>query len=115
MFYEPLTNQQLSVEHGVMGHVAFQTSPPLFRHWRLTTDGPVATLVLDVDEGGGLAPGYELTLRSHDLGLGIGPDGPVQRPRFEDPGVRSVVVTSGKDKIFCAGANIRMLAAASHP
>src|SRR3984957_10030306 len=115
MFYEPLTNQQLSVEHGVMGHVPFQTSPPLYRHWRLTTDGPVATLVLDVDEAGGLVPGYELKLNSYDLGVDIELYDAVQRLRFEHPEVRSVVVTSGKDKIFCAGANIRMLAASSHP
>jgi benzoyl-CoA-dihydrodiol lyase len=98
-----------------MGHVTFQTSPPLYRHWRLTTDGPVATLVLDVDEAGGLVPGYELKLNSYDLGVDIELYDAVQRLRFEHPEVRSVVVTSGKDKIFCAGANIRMLAASSHP
>src|ERR1700722_16995065 len=114
MFYEPLTNQQLSVEHGVMGHVAFQTSPPLFRHWRLTTDGPVATLVLDVDEAGGLVPGYELKLNSYDLGVDIELYDAVQRLRFEHPEVKAVVMTSGKEKIFCAGANIRMLAASAH-
>jgi benzoyl-CoA-dihydrodiol lyase len=98
-----------------MGRVTFQTSPPRYRHWRLSTDGPVATLVLDVDEAGGLVPGYDLKLNSYDLGVDIELYDAGQRLRFEHPEVRSVVVTSGKDKIFCAGANIRMLAASSHP
>src|SRR3984957_20023429 len=98
-----------------MEHVRFQTSPPQYRHWRLTADGTVATLVLDVDEAGGLVPGYDLKLNSYDLGVDIELYDAGQRLRFEHPEVRSVVVTSGKDKIFCAGANIRMLAASSHP
>jgi benzoyl-CoA-dihydrodiol lyase len=98
-----------------MEHVRFQTSPPQYRHWRLTADGAVATLVLDVDEAGGLVPGYDLKLNSYDLGVDIELYDAGQRLRFEHPEVRSVVVTSGKDKIFCAGANIRMLAASSHP
>jgi benzoyl-CoA-dihydrodiol lyase len=86
-----------------------------YRHWRLAFDGPVATLTMDVDEGGGLAPGYALKLNSYDLGVDIEFYDAVQRLRFEHPEVRAVVLTSGKEKVFCAGANIRMLAAAPHP
>ena len=94
--------------------VEFRTDPERYRHWRLTTDGPVATLTMDVDEQGGLVPGYELKLNSYDLGVDIELYDAVQRLRFEHPEVRTVVLTSGKPKIFCAGANIRMLAAAPH-
>jgi benzoyl-CoA-dihydrodiol lyase len=97
-----------------MAHVEFRTSPSEYRHWRLAVDGPVATLTMDVDEQGGLVPGYELKLNSYDLGVDIELYDAVQRLRFEHPGVKSVVVTSGKEKIFCAGANIRMLAASEH-
>ena len=97
-----------------MAHVEFRTSPDRYRHWRLTVDGHVATLTMDVDEAGGLVPGYELKLNSYDLGVDIELYDAVQRLRFEHPEVKSVVLTSGKDKIFCAGANIRMLAAAEH-
>ncbi len=95
--------------------VDFLTSPDRYRHWRLSVDGQVATLTMDVDEQGGLVPGYELKLNSYDLGVDIELADAVQRLRFEYPHVRAVVLTSGKDKVFCAGANIRMLAAASHP
>ena len=98
-----------------MSHVEFRTCPANYRHWRLAVDGPVATLTMDVDEQGGLVPGYELKLNSYDLGVDIELYDAVQRLRFEHPEVKSVVVTSGKEKIFCAGANIRMLAASSHP
>src|SRR5690349_5694078 len=98
-----------------MSHVEFRTSPAKYRHWRLAVDGPVATLAMDVDEQGGLVPGYELKLNSYDLGVDVELYDAVQRLRFEDPEVKAVVMTSGKEKIFCAGANIRMLAAASHP
>jgi benzoyl-CoA-dihydrodiol lyase len=94
--------------------VEFRTCPESYRHWRLATDGQVATLVMDVAEQGGLAQGYELKLNSYDLGVDIELYDAVQRLRFEHPEVRAVVVTSGKEKIFCAGANIRMLAASSH-
>jgi benzoyl-CoA-dihydrodiol lyase len=97
-----------------MSHVEFRTSPAQYRHWRLDVDGPVATLVMDVDEQGGLVPGYELKLNSYDLGVDIELYDAVQRLRFEHPGVKAVVITSGKEKIFCAGANIRMLAASEH-
>ncbi|MDL4817474.1 2,3-epoxybenzoyl-CoA dihydrolase [Actinomadura opuntiae] len=95
-------------------HVEFRTDPARYRHWRVEVDGPVATLTMDVDEQGGLVPGYELKLNSYDLGVDIELYDAVQRLRFEQPGVRTVVVTSGKEKIFCAGANIRMLAASEH-
>ncbi len=98
-----------------MEHVEFRTCPAKYRHWRLAIDGPVATLTMDVDEQGGLVPGYELKLNSYDLGVDIELYDAIQRLRFEHPEVKAVVVTSGKEKIFCAGANIRMLAASSHP
>ena len=97
-----------------MSHVEFRTSPARYRHWRLAVDGPVATLAMDVDEQGGLVPGYELKLNSYDLGVDIELYDAVQRLRFEHPEVKAVVMTSGKEKIFCAGANIRMLAASAH-
>src|ERR1700756_5851923 len=97
------------------GLVSFQTSPEHYRHWKLAIDGQAATLTMDVDEQGGLVPGYELKLNSYDLGVDIELYDAVQRLRFEHPEVKSVVITSGKEKVFCAGANIRMLAAASHP
>ena len=77
--------------------------------------GPVATLAMDVDENGGLVPGYELKLNSYDLGVDIELNDAVQRLRFEHPEVRCVIVTSGKERVFCAGANIRMLGLSSHP
>jgi benzoyl-CoA-dihydrodiol lyase len=97
-----------------MIRVDFQTDPSRYRHWRLDVAGPVATLVMDVDERGGLVPGYELKLNSYDLGVDIELYDAVQRLRFEHPEVATVVVTSGKDRIFCAGANIRMLAGSPH-
>src|SRR5256886_807117 len=95
-------------------HVEFRVHRSGYRHWRLTFDGPVATLAMDVDEHGGLVPGYELKLNSYDLGVDIELCDAVQRLRFEHPEVRTVVVTSGKERIFCAGANIRMLATSPH-
>ena len=95
--------------------VGFQTHPSHYKHWRLALQGAVATLTMDVDAHGGLVPGYELKLNSYDLGVDIELYDAVQRLRFEHPEVRAVVVTSGKDKVFCAGANIRMLAASPHP
>src|SRR5713226_5856759 len=95
--------------------VEFRVSPDRYKHWRMSCDGPVATLVMDVDEQGGLVPGYELKLNSYDLGVDIELYDAVQRLRFEHPEVRAVVLTSLKEKIFCAGANIRMLATSEHP
>jgi len=94
--------------------VEFRVQPDAYRHWELRIDGPVATLTMDVAEDGGLLPGYELKLNSYDLGVDIELYDAVQRLRFEHPGVRVVVLASGKDKIFCAGANIRMLAGSEH-
>ena len=94
--------------------VEFRTSPAEYRHWRLDVDGPVATLTMDVAEQGGLRPGYELKLNSYDLGVDIELYDAVQRLRFEHPEVKTVVVTSGNEKVFCAGANIRMLAGSGH-
>jgi benzoyl-CoA-dihydrodiol lyase len=95
--------------------VSFQTDPGRYRHWRLAVDAPVATLAMDVQENGGLRDGYELKLNSYDLGVDIELYDAVQRLRFEHPEVRAVVITSAREKIFCAGANIRMLAASPHP
>ena len=95
-------------------HVEFRVRRSDYRHWRLAIDGSVATVAMDVDEQGGLVPGYELKLNSYDLGVDIELYDIVQRLRFEHPEVRAVVMTSGKDRIFCAGANIRMLAASEH-
>jgi benzoyl-CoA-dihydrodiol lyase len=115
IFYITLTMVRRDVENGSM--VSFEVHPDNYRHWRLRVDGDdrsIAWLILDVDEQGGIAPGYELKLNSYDLGVDIELYDATQRLRFEHPGVRTVVLTSGKDKVFCAGANIRMLAAASH-
>src|ERR1035441_4363351 len=95
--------------------VDFRVDPSAYRHWKVLCDGSIATLVMDVAEHGGLRPGYELKLNSYDLGVDIELHDAVQRLRFEHPEVRTVVVTSGKEKVFCAGANIRMLASSSHP
>ncbi|HEX6313191.1 MAG TPA: 2,3-epoxybenzoyl-CoA dihydrolase [Acidimicrobiia bacterium] len=94
--------------------IEFATHPDRYRHWRLELRPPVATLVMDVEETGGLAPGYELKLNSYDLGVDIELADAVQRLRFEHPDIRAVVLTSAKDKVFCAGANIRMLASSTH-
>jgi benzoyl-CoA-dihydrodiol lyase len=97
-----------------INRVDFRTQPECYRHWRLTFDGPVATLAMDVAEDGGLRPGYKLKLNSYDLGVDIELHDALQRIRFEHPEVRSVVVTSMKDRIFCSGANIFMLGLSSH-
>ena len=94
--------------------IDFRTDPSRYRHWRVEYDGPVATLAMDVDEKGGLFDGYELKLNSYDLGVDIELNDAVQRMRFEHPEVKVVVLRSGKDNVFCAGANIRMLGGAAH-
>ncbi len=94
--------------------VDYQTSPDQYRHWTLAVDGAIATLTMMVDEDGGLREGYKLKLNSYDLGVDIELHDAVQRIRFEHPGVRTVVVTSGRDRIFCSGANIFMLGKSSH-
>jgi benzoyl-CoA-dihydrodiol lyase len=102
----PLANGQTRID--------FQTEPSRYRHWKLQIDGDVATLLLDVDEKGALFEGYELKLNSYDLGVDIELADAIERLRFEHPQVRVVVLRSAKPRVFCAGANIRMLAGASH-
>jgi benzoyl-CoA-dihydrodiol lyase len=94
--------------------IDFQTNPTRYRHWKLSFDGRVATLALDVDETGGIHPGYELKLNSYDLGVDIELYDAIQRLRFEHPEVASVILTSAKERVFCAGANIRMLSQSEH-
>ena len=94
--------------------VSFSTAPDRYRHWRLDVDGEVATATLTVDENGGLVAGYELKMNSYDLGVDIELYDLTQRLRFEHPGVKSVVMTGGLERMFCAGANIRMLAQSPH-
>ena len=94
--------------------IDFRTEPAKYKHWKLTVDGSIATLAMDVREDGGLRPGYELKLNSYDLGVDIELYDALQRLRFEHPEVGAVLVTSGKDRVFCAGANIRMLGQSSH-
>ena len=91
-----------------------RTAPERYRHWRLRIEGRLATLTLDVDESGGLAPGYELKLNSYDLGVDVELADAVQRLRFEHPEVAAVVLRSDRERVFCAGANIRMLGTSSH-
>jgi len=94
--------------------IDFRVEPSSYRHWKVDYDGPVATLSMDVDEQGGIFEGYELKLNSYDLGVDIELNDIVQRMRFERPDIKVVVLRSGKDNVFCAGANIRMLGAAEH-
>ena len=94
--------------------VEFRTRPDRYRHWSLEIDGPVATLRLAVDEQGGIGPGYELKLNSYDLGVDIELHDAVERLRFEHPEVGAVVVTSARERVFSAGANIRMLGQSGH-
>ena len=97
-----------------MPAVSFDTSPDRYRHWKLTFDGPIATLSMDVQEDAGLSPDYKLKLNSYDLGVDIELADAIQRLRFEHPEVHTVVVTSLKERIFCAGANIFMLRGSTH-
>jgi benzoyl-CoA-dihydrodiol lyase len=94
--------------------VDYRTEPSQYRHWKLAFAGDVATLSIDIDEDGGLRPGYKLKLNSYDLGVDIELHDALNRVRFEHPEVRTVVVTSGKDRVFCSGANIFMLGVSSH-
>jgi benzoyl-CoA-dihydrodiol lyase len=95
--------------------IDFQTSPDQYRHWRLTFDGPKAQLAMSVDPEAPFAEGYELKLNSYDLGVDIELCDAIQRLRFEHPEVQVLEVTSGTERVFCAGANIRMLASSTHP
>ena len=94
--------------------VDYRTDPTQYRHWTLSVEGAIARLSLDIAEDGGIRPGYKLKLNSYDLGVDIELHDALNRIRFEHPNVRSVVVTSGKDRIFCSGANIFMLGVSSH-
>ena len=94
--------------------VDYQTHPSQYKHWKLSFDGAIATLTADFDENGGLAPGYKLKLNSYDLGVDIELNDAINRIRFEHPEVRTVVLTSAKEKVFCSGANIFMLGVSSH-
>ena len=100
---------------GPMKTIDFETSPSAYRHLKLTLDGAVATITIDVQEDGGLRPGYQLKLNSYDLSVDIELADTIERLRFEHPEIKVVVVQSGKDRIFSAGANIYMLASSSHP
>src|ERR1700694_5221105 len=94
--------------------ITFETCPDRYKHWKLSFDGPIATLSMDVREDAGLSPDYKLKLNSYDLGVDIELADAIQRIRFEHPDVRTVIVTSLKERIFCAGANIMMLRGSSH-
>jgi benzoyl-CoA-dihydrodiol lyase len=94
--------------------IAFTTEPSRYRHWKLSVDGDIATLTMDVDENGGLFEGYQLKLNSYDLGVDIELADALQRLRFEHPSAKVLLLRSAKNRVFCAGANIRMLAGASH-
>ena len=94
--------------------VDYRTEPSRYRHWKLAFNGEVATLSIDIDEDAGIRPGYKLKLNSYDLGVDIELHDALNRVRFEHPEVRTVVVTSGKDRVFCSGANIFMLGVSSH-
>src|SRR5258705_9149725 len=94
--------------------IDFQTDPSKYRHWKIAVDGDVATLTMDVDEKGTLFEGYELKLNSYDLGVDIELADAIGRLRFEHPQVKVILLRSGKPRVFCAGANIRMLAGATH-
>jgi benzoyl-CoA-dihydrodiol lyase len=98
----------------VNARVDYQIDPSQYKHWSLKTEGAVATLTLNIDENGGLRPGYKLKLNSYDLGVDIELNDALNRIRFEHPEVKSVIVTSGRDRIFCSGANIFMLGVSSH-
>ncbi len=107
----------LAAEDGAAHHtplIDYRTQPEQYRHWHLACDGPVATLTMDVQEDAGLRPGYTLKLNSYDLGVDIELHDALQRIRFEHPEVRTVVLTSARDRIFCSGANIFMLGQSSH-
>jgi benzoyl-CoA-dihydrodiol lyase len=106
------THQEPSVN--TAPRVDYQTQPSQYKHWKLKFEGPVATLAADFDENAGLRPGYKLKLNSYDLGVDIELNDAVNRIRFEHPEVRTVVLTSAKEKVFCSGANIFMLGVSSH-
>jgi benzoyl-CoA-dihydrodiol lyase len=97
-----------------INHIDYETRPELYQHWQFKVEGPVATLVMNINEDAGLREGYKLKLNSYDLGVDIELNDAVQRIRFEHPSVRTVILTSGRDRVFCSGANIFMLGKSSH-
>jgi len=99
---------------GAVRPIDYRTEPERYRHWRLTFDGPIATLLMDTQEDGGIRPGYKLKLNSYDLGVDIELHDAIQRIRFEHPEVRAVVIGTAKARVFCSGANIYMLGVSSH-
>src|SRR3954454_7299321 len=109
----PMVDAERKLNNG-KSRIDFQTDPSKYRHWKLEVDGEVATLVMDVDEKGALFEGYELKLNSYDLGVDIELADAIERLRFEHPAVKVVLLRSGNPRVFCAGANIRMLAGATH-
>ena len=108
------TDKRKTLQMSTSPRVEYQTHPSQYRHWKLKFEGPVATLGADFDENAGLRPGYKLKLNSYDLGVDIELNDAINRIRFEHPEVRTVVVTSLKDRVFCSGANIFMLGVSSH-
>jgi benzoyl-CoA-dihydrodiol lyase len=106
--------EHATISESVALPVNFDTHPSRYQHWRLTVEGPVATLTMDVNEEAGIRPGYRLKLNSYDLGVDIELYDALQRIRFEHPEVAAVILTSGKERIFCSGANIFMLGLSSH-
>ena len=110
---EPLLFKQ-TIEGVERELVSFATHPAKYQHWALTVDGEVARLKLDINEDGGIKPGYKLKLNSYDLGVDIELHDAINRVRFEHPSVKVIVFESGKEKIWCSGANIYMLGVSSH-
>ena len=100
---------------GAVRPVDYRTEPERYRHWRLMFDGPIATLLMDTQEDGGIRPGYKLKLNSYDLGVDIELHDAIQRIRFEHPEVRAVVLGTAKARVFCSGANIYMLGSPATP
>ena len=103
-----------AIAEGAVSKIDYRTEPAQYHHWSLAFNGAIATLAMNVDENAGLKPGYKLKLNSYDLGVDIELHDAVNRIRFEHPEVRTVVVTSLKDRVFCSGANIFMLGVSSH-
>jgi benzoyl-CoA-dihydrodiol lyase len=110
---EEMADPERKLSNG-KSRIDFQTEPTSYRHWKLEVDGDIATLLMDVDEKGALFEGYELKLNSYDLGVDIELADVIERLRFEHPAVKVVLLRSAKPRVFCAGANIRMLAGATH-
>jgi benzoyl-CoA-dihydrodiol lyase len=111
---DPAATSASSVSSAPGARIDYRTDPSAYKHWKLSFDGPVATLAMDVAEDGGLRDGYKLKLNSYDLGVDIELHDAIQRVRFEHPEVRAVVLTSAKDRVFCSGANIFMLGTSTH-